>query len=70
MVQEVRGGDVPHWHSFRCPVCGHTDGTDVVEGPSSTVSCSHCGTVLEIAARAPEEASAAVKVATRRRRAR
>ncbi len=70
MVEVDAGGGAPEWHSFRCPVCGHTDEVDVVAGPPSTVSCSHCGTALEIEARARDEAAAAVKVATRRRRKR
>jgi transcription elongation factor Elf1 len=70
MVQLDAGGGVPEWHSFRCPVCGHADEVDLGAGPSGTVSCSHCGTALEIEAWARDEATATVKVATRRRRKR
>jgi hypothetical protein len=51
-------------------VCGHTDEVDLDAGPASSVSCSHCRAELEVAVRSPEAAAAAVKVATRRRRAR
>ena len=35
-------------HSYRCPVCGHTDGVELRAGSSVTVPCSHCGTPLEL----------------------
>ncbi|NJD19240.1 MAG: hypothetical protein FIA95_08180 [Gemmatimonadetes bacterium] len=60
----------PEWHSYRCPVCGHTDEVALEDGPSSTVPCSHCTTPLEIVVRSPDQASVAVKVATRWRRVR
>jgi hypothetical protein len=63
-------GARPQWHSYRCPVCGHTDEVDFAAGPESRVACSHCGTDLDLVARSPDAASAAVKVATRRRRGR
>jgi ribosomal protein L37AE/L43A len=58
------------WHSYRCPVCGHTDEVDLDAGPPASVWCSHCHAELEVAVRSPEAAAAAVRVATRRRRAR
>lgn len=35
-------------HSYRCPVCGHSDSVDLVAGAPQTVSCSHCQTRLEL----------------------
>lgn len=57
----------PEWHSYRCPVCGHTDEV-ALETEESMVACSHCGTDLDVRARAPDAAAAAVRVAVRRRR--
>ena len=59
----------PQWHSYRCPVCGHTDEVDMT-GSTGSVECSHCGTELDLEARAPYEAATTVTVATRRRRGR
>ena len=58
------------WHSYRCPVCGHTDEVHLEGEPSGTVPCSHCATHLELLACSPEQVAVAVKVASRRRRAR
>ena len=60
----------PGWHTYRCPVCGHTDEVDLAAGAPAPVSCSHCDADLEVVARSAEEAAATVKVATGRRRAR
>lgn len=58
------------WHSYRCPVCGHTDEVELEVGPAWAVPCSHCGTPLELAVRSSDQAAVAVKVASRWRRAR
>lgn len=65
-AEPARGG----WHSYRCPVCGHTDEVSWSQEPSRTLACSHCDTPLELVLTAPDQASVAVKVATRWRRAR
>ncbi|HSW29991.1 MAG TPA: hypothetical protein VLH75_10960 [Longimicrobiales bacterium] len=56
------------WHSYRCPVCGHTDEVDPAEVPGGTLPCSHCSTPLELLVRSPDQAAVAVKVASRWRR--
>jgi transcription elongation factor Elf1 len=58
------------WHSYRCPVCGHTDEANLEEGPAGTVPCSHCATPLELQVRSPDQAAVTVKVAVRWRRVR
>lgn len=58
------------WHSYRCPVCGHTDEVVLDAGLEGTVPCSHCATPLELLVHAPDREAVAVKVATRWRRAR
>ncbi|GMV04293.1 MAG: hypothetical protein AMXMBFR53_05740 [Gemmatimonadota bacterium] len=60
----------PGWHSYRCPVCGHTDEVELAGEAGGTIPCSHCGTSLDLVVRSPDEASLAVKVASRRRRTR
>jgi uncharacterized Zn finger protein len=35
-------------HSYRCPVCGHTDGVELKVGWPLEVPCSHCQTLLEL----------------------
>ncbi|MGD8361820.1 MAG: hypothetical protein PVJ04_10335 [Gemmatimonadota bacterium] len=35
-------------HSYRCPVCGHTDGVDLKAGVALKIPCSHCDTLLEL----------------------
>lgn len=57
------------WHSYRCPVCGHTDGVELA-GSTGTVPCTHCATPLELVVRAPDEAQVTVRVASRWRRSR
>ena len=66
----VVNADQPQWHSYRCPVCGHTDEVEGVGPALSALVCSHCGTELEVAAPAADAAAAVVKVATRWRRGR
>jgi len=58
------------WHSYRCPVCGHTDEVPLEGEPTGTVPCSHCATHLELLVRSPEQAAVTVKVASRWRRTR
>ena len=70
MDEKPQGPEPGAWHIYRCPVCGHTDEVELTGDPASTVPCSHCGTALEVALRAPDKASVAVKVAARWRRAR
>ena len=70
MDESLRGAVPGGWHTYRCPVCGHTDELEFAAGPAGTVPCSHCGTALEVALRAPDQASVTVKVAARWRRAR
>ncbi len=53
------------WHTYRCPVCGHTDEVDLVEGVPESVDCSHCGTTLEVEVLDRDAAAAGVRVATR-----
>jgi transcription elongation factor Elf1 len=53
------------WHTYRCPVCGHTDEVDLAEGVSGRIDCSHCGTPLEVVVLDRGAAAAGVKVATR-----
>jgi hypothetical protein len=35
-------------HSYRCPVCSHTDGVELRAGGVVRIPCSHCGTLLEL----------------------
>jgi len=67
MSQQAVGGVRPQWHTYRCPVCGHTDEVDMT-GSTGHVVCTHCATHLDLESRAPDAAAAAVKVAVRRRR--
>lgn len=70
MDARAEGGGPAGWHSYRCPVCGHTDEVEFGGGSASTVSCSHCTTALELLVRSQEEAAVAVKVSSRWRRSR
>jgi transcription elongation factor Elf1 len=50
------------WASYRCPVCGHTDGVQVrLPGPFR-FQCSHCGAELEAKAPAADEEHLRVQV--------
>jgi hypothetical protein len=51
------------WHCYRCPVCGHMDEVELGREPSRAVACSHCTTVLDVAARSAQEAAAVATVA-------
>ena len=35
-------------HSYRCPVCSHTDGVELRTGVVVRIPCSHCQTLLEL----------------------
>lgn len=52
--------------TFRCPVCGHRDGTrlDAPRG-SRVVECTHCGTTLDVSGRGRESARFEAQVSTR-----
>ena len=52
------------WHTYRCPVCGHTDEVDLAEGVAGSIDCSHCGTPLEVVVLDRDAAAAGVKVGT------
>lgn len=70
-MDELRSGSDPQaWHSYRCPVCGHTDEARLAGASEGQVSCSHCSTPLEVTVAAPDRDAAVVKVAARWRRAR
>ena len=43
----------PPLHSFRCPVCGHSDDASTA-GPETRVTCAHCGTELALGPPDPE----------------
>ena len=62
-----QGSDPGHleWHSYRCPVCGHTDGVDLLRGQERTIDCSHCGTTLAVVVMAPDTPAAGVTVSAR-----
>ena len=50
--------------TYRCPVCGHRDATELEsERRSRVVECSYCDTPLEISTRGPESVRFAVQVA-------
>jgi uncharacterized Zn finger protein len=55
------------WHTYRCPVCGHTDEVDLAEGAPRSIECSHCGTALEVVVHHREDAAAAVTVSKKAR---
>ncbi len=47
---DVPGGRSGTFHSYRCPLCGHTDDVDLGEDAPVRIRCSHCGTLLEVQA--------------------
>ena len=59
------GGD---WHSYRCPVCSHTDGVSLAGTEAVLIRCRHCDTPLEVRSRGPEGVSVTVALAHGRRR--
>jgi transcription elongation factor Elf1 len=42
------GGSEEAWHSYRCPVCGHTDAVEETNQGPVIIPCTHCQTVLEV----------------------
>ena len=47
--REMRNG------TYRCPVCGHSDSTEMaVDKESLLIPCSYCETLLEVTARGPD----------------
>ena len=47
--QEMRTG------TYRCPVCGHRDSTELAKDRTSLlIPCSYCETLLEVTARGPD----------------
>lgn len=49
-------------HSYRCPVCSHTDGVLLAGADEVLIRCSHCDTPLEVSVRGGSQ-TAAAKVA-------
>jgi DNA-directed RNA polymerase subunit RPC12/RpoP len=50
--------------TYRCPVCGHRDATELHDGRESRlIECSYCDTLLEVSSRGPESVRFAVQVA-------
>lgn len=48
-ARELRSG------TFRCPVCGHSDSTEMAADKESLLlPCSYCDTLLEITVRGPD----------------
>ncbi len=62
-------GSATGWHSYRCPVCAHVDEVRTSEA-AGWISCSHCGTELELEVRSADRTAVASRVALRRRRRR
>lgn len=61
-MAEQRG---PHGGTYRCPVCGHYDHVELL--PASeyrTITCSYCGTSLEVSSRGSESLRFSVQVAS------
>jgi hypothetical protein len=50
--------------TYRCPVCGHRDATELeTVRRSRIVECTYCDTLLEVSTRGPESSRFAVQVA-------
>jgi transcription elongation factor Elf1 len=48
-AKEMRTG------TYRCPVCGHRDSTQLARDKESLlIPCSYCETLLEVTARGPD----------------
>ncbi|MFO7892608.1 MAG: hypothetical protein R6U63_02640 [Longimicrobiales bacterium] len=48
-AEEMRNG------TYRCPVCGHSDSTDMAEDKESLlIPCSYCDTLLEVTAKSAD----------------
>lgn len=49
-AKEMRSG------TYRCPVCGHRDSTEMAKDRDSLlIPCSYCETLLEVTVRGPDE---------------
>ena len=68
MTSESTPGD--DWHTYRCPVCGHTDGVAMAGAPEATLRCSHCDTPLRVERRESLALKVTVADETPRRRQR
>jgi len=56
--------DEPQYGTYRCPVCGHRDATELdIDQPYRVLECSYCDTPLEVTARGRESVRFAVQVA-------
>jgi transcription elongation factor Elf1 len=54
----------PQYGTYRCPVCGHRDATELSSAePHRVLECSYCETPLEVSARGPESVRFSVQVA-------
>lgn len=54
----------PQYGTYRCPVCGHRDATELESDQQYRVlECSYCDTPLEVSARGPESVRFSVQVA-------
>jgi len=62
-------GPATGWHSYRCPVCAHVDEVETSEA-AGRITCSHCGTELELELRSADRTAVVSRVALRRRRRR
>jgi transcription elongation factor Elf1 len=50
--------------TYRCPVCGHKDGTEIdVSVESVVIACSYCDTPLELSSRGADSSRFSVLVA-------
>ena len=50
--------------TYKCPVCGHRDSTEMAEDRESLLTpCSYCDTLLEVMARGPDSIRFEAKVA-------
>lgn len=48
-AEEMRNG------TYRCPVCGHSDSTDMAKDRESLlIPCSYCDTLLEVTAKSAD----------------
>jgi transcription elongation factor Elf1 len=54
----------PQYGTYRCPVCGHRDATELdSERLCRVLECSYCDTALEVSARGRESVRFSVQVA-------
>lgn len=59
-MTEGAGAGREGWRSYRCPVCGHTEGVGMGDRETLMTRCSHCETELELWVRTEMAASAKV----------